>query len=384
MVHDFVVIYEGSQTEEEVIARWVRQQSEWMADALAGARTMRSLHSLTQTRRQYDETRALLHEIHAEGLVDAYLEAVAGCCSSPLQIKLGIYDQPKQAARTDDVWDRIIPNGEIRPRGRIEPWRMFMVVSKLIGGPIVLPGLTDIVETNKRPDFAVKRVLERIAKLVHTGFPVELIGFEEFDHFDLALQHYDIETTDRPPFTFRVPQLMREAALSIPAAFKLPPTPAARDIMAGGVALRRLRTLRATSDWQDLGVVDVNGTWLRLRASTDLRITAGGQANAFTARIVRTEDVTPDAHRSEPEGAQSSQLLAVLNSEDDEHAARLAAAVLSTRDDTAAVLTFIEQRKLGRVLRGEFTERRALAADRALASVALARVQLDNYRVAAS
>lgn len=379
MLQDFLSVYAGPQPEADAIGRWVERQYLWMADALTGAGGARSINRLSRGRREYTEFRALLDAVPSARIIDAYLETVGSYTEgAPLRVRLGIYDQPKQGIVTDDVWDGVMPRGAFRPFEPAESRRMFLVVSKILGGPVVLPGPTEVVRPKKTPDEAVKHVLERLAKVAGAGVPVEIIGLEQLDEFDAALADCRIYTAERLPIAYRLPTLMREAGLAAPAALKLPSIRSLPTPLIGGGPLDRLRVKRNASDWHEVRELEIAGRRYRLRCSPELRVTVDAPGMGFTARIVHVEDITPDEARA-GRPLEAHKLVAVLAARDAEHAGDLAAAVLCARDDEQEIRTFLEHRKLARVLRGEFPNRGTLATDRAFAGVAFAARRLEDF-----
>jgi hypothetical protein len=384
MLQDFLSVYAGAQAEANAIGLWTERQYLWMADALTGSGGARSINRLSRGRRESREFRALLDAVPSTRIMDAYLETVSGYRDdAPLQIRLGIYDQPKQGVVTEDVWDGVMPRGQFRPYERAEAARMFIVVSKILGGPTVLPGPTEVVKPKKTPDEAVKHVLERLVKLVAGGTAVEIVGLEQLDEFDAALSVYGIHAAERLPFAYRMPKLMREVGLGVPAAFKLPPIQGSPSPLVGEVSVNRLRVKRATSDWAQLGELEVAGRRYRFRGSPETRVSLDAPGMAFTARIVHVEDVTPQSLRA-GRSPETHKLVAVIGARDANHAGDLAGAVMSARDDEPGIRTFLNQRTLARVLRGEFQSRRTLASDRAFAAVALAARRLEDFSATVS
>jgi hypothetical protein len=380
LLQDFLSVLAAPQSEADAARRWIDRQFLWMAQALEGDGGARSINRLSRGRPEAVEFRALLDAVSSGQILDAYLKTVGSYFEdAPLRVKLGIYDQPKQGLATQDVWDGVMPRGQFRPYEPAESHRLFLIVSKILGGPVVFPGPTEVVQTKSTPDEAVKQLLERLARLTgEGGAAVEIVGLEQIDEFDAALSAYGLHAAARLPFAYRLPRLMKEVGLAAPAAFKLPPVQGLLSPpLVHGMSVDGLRVKQRVADWGEVAASEIAGRAYRFRASPQMRLSVEPPGAPFSGRLVHVEDITPQEQRG-GRPLETYKLVAVVGARDPAHAGELAVAVMSALDGDPAIRAFIERRKLTRVLRGEFQNHHTLASDRAFAAVALAARQLED------
>jgi len=222
--------------------------------------------------------------------------------------------------------------------------------------------------------------VREVLRTIHEADPEARIVAVELDEFDASvarLQHKAL-----PPFTLRVPALVRDTGFEGPVALFLEPTPQISRTEVQGV--RDVTGLRIglRGDWSDPYPAEVEAAGpdgelerhpVVVRITGELRI--GDRARGFQARVARVTGDQRDGVRvpSEP------RLVAVLQLEDPEAIAELAAKTLSATDDHPQIAAFMQARAQARVFQGEQQTRQALHVDRAIASIAVAAHLLEQF-----
>jgi hypothetical protein len=355
---------------EEIVAlaeltnRWIRE----------GARGRRSLSHLTAGDARERRRFSSVADADPHAIEVALLRAQRELSDEPLAMRIGLNDVDKQARNTDDLWPSTMI-GRQRGARRVREGRLMIVSSKNFGFP-TLPGATAVVRPRQLPTAAVREVL----RTIHEADPEARIVAVELDDFDASVAR--LQRRALQPFTLRVPGLVHEAGFEGPVALFLEPVPpisrtpvgGARDITGLRIGVRGGWSEPYPAEVEVAGPDDeIERQPVVVRVSAELSV--GDRARGFRARVARVTNDQRDGVRVPPE----PRLVAVLQLEDPEAIAELAAKTLSATDDHPHIAAFMRARTAARVFQGEQQTRQALHVDRAIASIAVAAHLLEQF-----
>lgn len=374
--------------EPEAIRQRVIRNCEWMR-APHAPKDRRSESALHPDRAERERIRKAMAATNARDINVALLRAVRELSDGPLDLRIGVFERPKQANCTEQLWlsvDMPLQRGGRRHRKQ----RLFLASSKGIMDNVIVPGPTAVIRTNNRPD---KAVLQVLADIREADPEARIIGidFDDFDHQVgelLARRHLADPGDHSVPFGLRLPGLLQAAGMpSGPLAMIVPVSPDTHGIEVAGHAARDLRGLRAgrngewlferktfVEDGDKHGALVKRPVIASVTAPVRLCLVRGKLSSGFPARIVRIE------HDMKANLVAPVQplLVCVLGVEDPESAIDLAIATVSATDTHPRIAQYLKAREAARVFAGEARTLMVLDKDRATASIGFAAFQLDH------
>lgn len=374
--YDFLDCVQGQLTmdEADAVMTLVARTRDWLVDGHSGKRSHHRLAHSAGERKQF----STVGRVKAVELESAMIRAFDQMSRAPLLARLGVREIPKQSNSDPDTWAsaNLDSDRETRTRKALDP----IVSSKFINNP-VMPGATASIKPGKRPDDAMRRVLQTI----YGAAPSARVHLDHrrLSKFDERVSRARSEGS-QAPLCFRVAQIMSEIeGPKGPVAFVLPADPIVNKtrVSAAGDA-RDIQSVRMGYKvvWEDAILkkallLDERGELaemtVKVRVSSEPVVVRS--ARAFSCRVAlvsyhRTNGASPPF---------SSVLVATLGENEPEQIAEMAVASMSQTEAHPLIKEFLAARDAARIFLGEQRNGDARHADRALASIAFAAVRLD-------